>query len=82
MPQRPHTILEEVICDADLIHLSTEEYEKKAGKHQKDTKINNKNYKDYFILSLKQGVPPPTAKTKLSLLWVVVLNTSLSTFLK
>lgn len=31
MPQRPHTILEEVICDADLIHLSTEEYEKKAA---------------------------------------------------
>lgn len=31
MPQRPHTLLEEIICDADLIHLSTEEYEHKAA---------------------------------------------------
>lgn len=31
MPQQPHTLLEEIICDADLIHLSTEEYERKAA---------------------------------------------------
>lgn len=31
MPQKPHTLLEEIICDADLIHLSTKEYEQKAA---------------------------------------------------
>ncbi|MBX2872122.1 MAG: HD domain-containing protein [Saprospiraceae bacterium] len=31
MPQRPNTLLEEIICDADLVHLSTIEYEQKAA---------------------------------------------------
>ncbi|NRB51540.1 MAG: HD domain-containing protein [Saprospiraceae bacterium] len=38
MPQRPHTLLEEILCDADLIHLSTEAYENKAKLLHKEWK--------------------------------------------
>lgn len=36
MPQRPLTILEQVICDADLIHLSTKDYTNKAALLRKE----------------------------------------------
>lgn len=55
MPQRPHTLLEEIMCDADLIHLSTEEYEQKAALLHKEWKCIrglNPSPKEWMISNL------------------------------
>lgn len=39
MPQNPQTLMEEVLCDADLMHLSTEKYFDQAAKLQEEMKF-------------------------------------------
>lgn len=43
MPQSPKNLMEEVVCDADLHHLGTEDYFRMARKLKKEINNNNKD---------------------------------------
>lgn len=53
MPQRPLNLMEEVICDADLYHLSTDEFEKRAQLLRKEwEEVNEEEFKNTSWLKI------------------------------
>lgn len=56
MPQRPLNIMEEVLCDADLYHLSTDQFDKRAKLLRKEwEEVNDEEFKNTAWLKINDN---------------------------
>lgn len=54
IPQRPKTLLEEILCDADLYHLSTEKFFEKSDLLWQEIRMNDQDIAHDYWLNLSK----------------------------